>query len=143
MKLIPFFLATSVLSSAFCPYADSQAGPDFVPQEHQDGWSISKLEAEGLSATPLRQMERPIRAGDFKKIGSVVIARHGKLIYETYFDGDVTTLRDTRSATKSITDILVGIAIREKKLSGVDARVLALLPERARKMQNPIRARTK
>jgi len=137
MKLIPFFLATTVLSSAFCPDADSQASPDSVPQDRQDGWSISKLEAEGLSATPLQQMERAIRAGDFKKIGSVVIARHGKLIYETYFDGDVTTLRDTRSATKSITDILVGIAIREKKLSGVDARVLALLPERARKMQNP------
>ena len=137
MKLIPVLLATSVLSSAFCPYADSQAGPDSVPQERQDGWSISKLDAEGLSAPPLQQMERAIRAGDFKKIGSVVIARHGKLIYETYFDGDVTTLRDTRSATKSITDILLGIAIREKKLSGVDARVLALLPERARKMQNP------
>src|ERR1700704_525821 len=137
MKLIPFFLATSVLSSAFCPYAGSQASLDSVPRNRQDGWSISKPGAEGLLATPLQEMERAIRAGDFKKIGSVVIARHGKLIYESYFDGDVTTLRDTRSATKSITDILVGIAIREKKLSGVDARVLALLPERARKMQNP------
>ncbi len=54
-----------------------------------------------------------------------------------YFDGDAGTLRDTRSATKSITDVLVGIAIGEKKLSGLDARVLALLPERERKMQNP------
>src|SRR5204862_6856542 len=50
---------------------------------------------------------------------------------------DASTLRDTRSATKSITNILVGIAIGQKKLSGVDARVLALLPERARKMQTP------
>jgi CubicO group peptidase (beta-lactamase class C family) len=33
--------------------------------------------------------------------------------------------------------VLIGIAIGEKKLSGVDARVLALLPERARKLQNP------
>jgi CubicO group peptidase (beta-lactamase class C family) len=82
-------------------------------------------------------MESAIRSGDFKKIGSVLIARHGKLIYEAYFDGDATTLRDTRSATKSITEILIGIAIQERKLSGVDARVLALLPERARKMQNP------
>ena len=82
-------------------------------------------------------MEGAIHAGDFKKIGSVVVARHGKLVYEAYFEGDAATLRDTRSATKSITDVLVGIAIQEKKLSGVDARVLALLPERARKMQNP------
>jgi CubicO group peptidase (beta-lactamase class C family) len=82
-------------------------------------------------------MESAIRSGEFKKIGSVLIQQHGKLIYEAYFDGDSNTLRDTRSATKSITDVLVGIAIQEKKLSGVDARVLVLLPEHARRMQNP------
>ncbi|PYX21988.1 MAG: serine hydrolase [Acidobacteria bacterium] len=82
-------------------------------------------------------MEKAIRAGEFKKIGSILIARHGKLVYEKYFDGEADSLRDTRSATKSITDILVGIAIKEKKLSGVDARVLSLLPERARGVQNP------
>jgi CubicO group peptidase (beta-lactamase class C family) len=82
-------------------------------------------------------METAVRASDFKKIGSVLIARHGKLVYESYFEGDANTLRDTRSATKSITGALVGIAIAEKKLSGVDARVLRLLPEHARKMQNP------
>jgi len=82
-------------------------------------------------------MERAIRSGQFQKIGSVLIAHQGKLVYEAYFDGDVNTLRDTRSATKSITDILIGIAIDEKKLSGVDARILALLPDHAKKLQNP------
>lgn len=94
-------------------------------------------EENGVSLQKLQSMESAIRAGDFKKIGSVVVARHGKLVYEGYFDGDASTLRDTRSATKSITDVLMGIAIDEKKLSGVNERVLALLPERARKMQNP------
>lgn len=94
-------------------------------------------ESEGLAEKPFRELAAAVRAGDFKKIGSVVVARHGKVVFEGYFDGDASTLRDTRSATKSITDVLVGIAIGEKKLSGVDARVLALLPERARKMQNP------
>jgi CubicO group peptidase (beta-lactamase class C family) len=94
-------------------------------------------EENGVSLQKLQSMEAAIRAGDFKKIGSVVVARHGKLVYEGYFDGDASTLRDTRSATKSITDVLLGIAIDEKKLSGVNAQVMALLPERARKMQNP------
>ena len=91
----------------------------------------------GVAPEKLKSMETAVRAGDFKKIGSVLVARHGKLVYEGYFDGDAATLRDTRSATKSITDVLVGIAIGEKKLSGVDARVLTLLPEHARKIQNP------
>ena len=93
--------------------------------------------ANVISTDKLQAMETAIRAGDFKKIGSVLVARHGKLVYEGYFDGDATTLRDTRSATKSITDILIGLAIDEKKLSGVDARILELLPDHARKLQNP------
>jgi CubicO group peptidase (beta-lactamase class C family) len=102
-----------------------------------DGWVVATPQSAGLSAEPLAAMEKAIRDGEFKKIGSVLIAHHGKLVYEGYFDGGASTLRDTRSATKSLTDMLVGIAIWEKKLSGVDARVLALLPERAQKMQNP------
>ena len=90
-----------------------------------------------MSAKSLQDMEAAIRSGQFKKIGSVLVASHGKLVYEGYFDGDASTLRDTRSATKSITDALVGIAIGERKLSGVGARVMALLPDRDRKMQNP------
>jgi CubicO group peptidase (beta-lactamase class C family) len=93
-------------------------------------------ESVGLASKPLQDMGSAIRSGGFNKIGGVLIARHGKLAYEGYFDGDASTLRDTRSATKSITDVLVGIAIGEKKLSGVDARVLSLLPERAARMQN-------
>ena len=65
-----------------------------------------------------------------------MIARQGKLAYEDYVHGDAGALRDTRSATKSITDALVGIAIQEGKLSGVDAKVLMLLPDRARRVQN-------
>ena len=107
------------------------------PESRNDGLITAAPESVGVAAKPLHDMDAAVRAGEFKKIGSVLVARHGKLVFEDYFDGDAGTLRDTRSATKSITDMLVGIAISERKLSGVDARVLALLPERARKMQNP------
>lgn len=100
-------------------------------------WPIAPKTEAGLSGSRLRSLDAAVRSGEFKKIGSILIARHGKLAYENYFDGDAATLRDTRSATKSITDILIGIAIEEHKLSGVDAKVLALLPEHARRVQNP------
>lgn len=101
------------------------------------GWPTASPAESGLSDTRLRALDAAIRSAEFKKIGSVLVARHGKLIYEGYFDGDAATLRDTRSATKSITDVLIGIAIDEHKLSGVDAKVLALLPQRASGIQNP------
>jgi len=103
----------------------------------QDDWRRATPESVGLDASRLAAMEAAINAGEFKKIGSVLVARHGQLAYEKYFEGNATTLRDTRSATKSITSLLVGLAIQDKKLSGVEARILDLLPERRRKLQNP------
>lgn len=107
------------------------------PQSSNDSWTHSNPADMGLSPTKLRAMSAAARSEDFKKIGSILIARHGKLVYEDYLEGDANTLRDTRSATKTITDILVGMAIDEGKLSGVNAKVLSLLPDRARRVQNP------
>jgi len=128
--LILLCVSLSAASSA------QAASPSALEATH-DGWPTASVASAGISSKPLQEMETAVHAGEFKKIGSVAIARHGKLVYEAYFDGDANTLRDTRSATKSITDVLIGIAIGEKKLSSVDARVLQLLPERARKLQNP------
>jgi CubicO group peptidase (beta-lactamase class C family) len=86
-------------------------------------------------ADRMRSLEQDVHDGKFVKIGSVLIARDGKLVYEHYFEGDAGTLRDTRSATKSITDILVGIAIDEHKLHGVAAPVLQFFPDR--RPENP------
>jgi CubicO group peptidase (beta-lactamase class C family) len=117
--------------------SSAQATPTTAPESRQDGWQTASIESAGIASKPLQDLQKAVQAGEFKKIGSVLIARHGKLVYEAYFDGDANSLRDTRSATKSITDILIGIAIGEKKLSGVDARIMQLLPEHARKAQNP------
>jgi CubicO group peptidase (beta-lactamase class C family) len=104
-------------------------------QPSADGWT--RVAPVDLSETKLRAMSAAVRTEEFKKIGSIVIARHGKLVFEDYVDGDALTLRDTRSATKTITGVLVGIAIQDRRLSGIDAKVLSLLPERARRVQNP------
>lgn len=78
----------------------------------QTDWQTSEPAAAGLDAEKLQQMDAAIRAGKFKEITSVVIARHGKLVYEAYFDKDgAEGLRNTRSSTKTITSILAGIAI--------------------------------
>ena len=55
----------------------------------------------------------------------MLVAQHGKVIYEKYFEGDEETLRDARSATKTITGSLVGIAVHKKKLA-LDTRVWPL-----------------
>jgi len=80
----------------------------------------------------LGALERSVESGDLVKIGSVLVSRGGRLVYEGYFGGtDAETLRNTRSATKSITSMLVGIAIDQGLIAGVDAHVLDFLPDRS------------
>jgi len=99
-------------------------------QDAHDWRRITQVEA-GLSSAKLEALENAIRSGELKKIRSVLVARHGALAYEAYFNGtEASTPIDVRSAAKTVTSILVGIAIDQKKLSGVSARVLPFFPEK-------------
>jgi len=93
------------------------------------------------SSARIQQMESAIKDGSFVKIGSILVAKNGKLIYERYFDGDAATLRDTRSATKSITSALVGIAIDRRQIASVNTPILSILPERPRENADPRKAK--
>jgi CubicO group peptidase (beta-lactamase class C family) len=78
----------------------------------------------------LGKLEEAVAKGEFPGLGSVLVAQHGELVYEKYFAGDETTLRNTRSATKTIVSMLVGIAIGEGSIPGVEARVLSYFPDK-------------
>jgi len=61
---------------------------------------------------------------------SMLILHRGKLVYERYADGwDRDTPHFMASVTKSVTSALVGIAIGEGKIKGVDQMVLDFFPE--------------
>ena len=140
MNRIRLFLLLLCGLLLFAPPLVAQAldtAQPLSPRQGDDGWSASTAASAGLSTARLQAMETVIRSGEFKKIGSILIARHGKLVYENYFDGsDATALRNTRSATKSVTDMLVGIAIDKGLLSGVDAPILPFFPDK-QPVQNP------
>jgi CubicO group peptidase (beta-lactamase class C family) len=104
---------------------------------YPDGLSAVAPSSAGISAERLGQMEQAIKAGDFKAITSVLIARHGKLAYEHYFDSDgIDGFRNTRSATKTITGMLIGAAIDRHFIPSVDAHVLDYLKDKL-PLENP------
>src|SRR4051794_12292791 len=119
----PLLCLGLILLCAECPRATAlaqDAKGDAAPEAREDGWPKASAGSAGLSAVRLQAMEAAIRSGEFKKIGSVLIARHRTLVYEAYFGGTgASSLRDTRSATKTVAGMLVGVAIDKKLLNGV------------------------
>ncbi|HEV3486899.1 MAG TPA: serine hydrolase, partial [Vicinamibacterales bacterium] len=79
---------------------------------------------------PMEALEKAIAANEFKKIGAVLVSKNGTIVYEKYFDGDASTQRDPRSAAKTITGMLVGIAVDQGVLKGVDTKVVPLFPDK-------------
>jgi len=78
----------------------------------------------------LHAIASALRGGEFGKVTSLLVSQRGELIFEEYFDEvGPEALRNTRSATKTVLGILLGIAIQRGLVSGVEAHVQALLPE--------------
>jgi CubicO group peptidase (beta-lactamase class C family) len=101
----------------------------FPAAQGQVDWSRAKPEAEGLNAETLRSMFQDLAEDPHKDLKGVVVLRHGKLVAESYFNGDtVDTLHDIRSAAKSITAILVGIAIQRHLIGSAADSIATYLP---------------
>jgi CubicO group peptidase (beta-lactamase class C family) len=83
----------------------------------------------GLLALLMACMESPrtadpvaasVARGDYPRTTSVLLERGGTVLYERYFDHTgPATLHDTRSVSKSITALAVGVAIAEGKLPSI------------------------
>ena len=81
---------------------------------------------------PLQAADAAVRAGQFQAITSIVIARKDQLVFEAYYDKEGReALRNTRSATKSVAGMLLGLAIADGHVASVKARVLDHLPRQA------------
>lgn len=90
----------------------SRYAPLFTaPVARMSALNIGTCEEEGINASLLDQADREVQA-KFPKMHSFLLLRHGKLIWERYYNGhEASSLNDLRSATKSFTSTLIGIAM--------------------------------
>jgi len=66
----------------------------------------------------------------YPDIHSILISKDGKMIYERYFNGwNKDSLQDSRSAFKSITSLLTGIAFDKGLIKDVSQKVYSFFPE--------------
>jgi len=136
-SMTPLATATSIATRT--PY-------NRVPEATGDGWQTASLAEAGIDPVYIGRMLAAIYHGPdsgdslkmpsgnakMENIHSILIVRDGKLVFEEYFyQYDRNYTHDTASATKSILSLLVGLAIDQGFLSGVDELVLPWFPDYA------------
>jgi CubicO group peptidase (beta-lactamase class C family) len=92
------------------------------PPPHSPHWERATLQQEGIDPHVLE-------GADLRGVTSVLVARNGRLVIERYYDGvGSTDSVPVFSITKTVVSALVGIAIADGRLQGIDERLADALP---------------
>jgi len=106
-------------------------------------WTIANPESAGLRSEPLRELVEWLDGLGRANIHSVLVARHGRLLFEHYRPGEdecwgeplgnvahgLDTKHDLRSATKSVISLLLGIALDRELINGIDDSIVNWFPQ--------------
>lgn len=85
---------------------------------------------DAATSPTLDDITLAVGAGTYKQITSVIVARGDRVVYERYFDAlGAEALRNTRSATKTVTGMLVGAAV-DRGLLRAESPVLPFFKDR-------------
>lgn len=123
-------IATTVLNKSKSEWVfddfSSRTSKGNIPLNLNDGWKISNLNDKQY----LEEMETKILSKKLVKTHSVLIAKNGKIVYEKYFGGfTYKTPHDQRSASKSISSALIGIAIDKQLIKSDKEFLYGFIPE--------------
>lgn len=96
-------------------------------------WTVATPDSQGVNSTALQEMEDEISLRTWgNDIISLLVVKNGYLVYENYF-GDpnrINQANELHSCTKSVTSILMGIALAQGLIHSVNDYVLDYFPDR-------------
>ncbi len=115
------------------------------PADLKDGWRVAAPAEAGLDPALICAIGPRFEAWKEANVHAVLVVRKGALVYERYFTGederlgrplgairfDATIKHDLRSISKSVTALVVGIALDRGWIKDIDAPVLSYFPEYA------------
>ena len=104
------------------------------PDLSDDGWEVASLGEVGMDTNLVGEVVQSVIDTEINDVNapymhSFLIARHGKLVLEEYFSGFYQERpHDLRSAGKTLTSTLVGIALESHETFKVGTPIYSLLP---------------
>ena len=111
-----------------CAAATEDVEPVGYAPLPRDDWEVSTPEEQGLDPLLVEELYRD--AAELDTLYGLLVIKNGHLIAEGYFNGWVVGRKVAlASVTKSYTSALVGIALDQGCLSGVDQRMMNFFPE--------------
>jgi hypothetical protein len=110
-----------------------------------NGWVVAAPRDVGLDGARLSGLDVFLRQWPKRNVHAVVIVRHGRLAFERYYCGrerrwmewlapvqfSPETKHDIRSISKSVTSLLVGLAVGTERFPPLDSSVVDYFPEYA------------
>jgi len=148
MSRVPWSALLLGLLCALLAVSCASAYTYHIPEQTNDGWPTASLDEVRIDEKEIREAVERIDDGTYQNVHSILIVKDGKLVFEEYFSGytwdyddaqfrgeltdfGMDTIHNLASVTKSFTSALVGIAIDQGFLQGVDQKVFAFFPEYA------------
>ncbi len=120
-----------------------------VPEQVNNGWNAVSMTDAGMNTDPIVNLMNDLLNRNDHYIHGLLIIKDGNLVFEEYFNGsdldvmadslismedknfDRQTLHFQASVTKSVTSILVGIAVDKGFIPGANELIFSLYPEHA------------
>lgn len=100
------------------------------PAQLNDGWETASINDYGIKEEELKRLINNIHSKELINTHSVLIAKENKIVFENYFDGfNAKIPHDLRSASKSISSAIIGIAIDENIIESVDEMLYDFIPK--------------
>jgi CubicO group peptidase (beta-lactamase class C family) len=124
-----YTLGTTLLLGAVTGCSGIAAHTPMTPSVVNDPLPVASLDAAGIDR---RHWDAALVliATELPKVDSIVVMIAGAVLAEAHYNGSRgDRLHDMRSTTKSITSLLVGVAIDGGAISSVDATVASFFPE--------------
>ncbi|MEO8576149.1 MAG: serine hydrolase, partial [Gemmatimonadales bacterium] len=95
-----------------------------------DSWRIAAPADVGMDPSKLNTLKAKIRGRQIAELNGLVVVRRGYVVLEEYANGSgATDVHTMQSVTKSVTSLLTGIAIDQKKIPSVTSKALGFFPE--------------
>lgn len=115
-----------------------------APARLADGWGVGKPADAGLDPNALSELVEKIDTGWIPNVHALLIEHKGRLVFERYWPGEdvsltgplghvehgPTTRHDIRSVSKSVTSLLLGIALGESAEDALARPIASFFPDR-------------